>query len=140
MGGRSGGGSGHWRGGDGDDFGRGRKLSSEELQLLILGLLETGPAHGYELIRRLEEHSGGFYVPSPGMIYPALSYLDDAGEIAAEPQANRKSYRIASSGLERLIRHRDRVDQLMSRLARIASRMDEVRDALYGTSRPGPGR
>src|SRR4051812_28966729 len=50
----------------------GRRLSAADLQLLLLALLEQRPAHGYELIRDLEERSGGFYTPSPGVIYPAL--------------------------------------------------------------------
>ncbi|MDR3508103.1 MAG: PadR family transcriptional regulator [Caulobacteraceae bacterium] len=128
-----GGRGGFWRGGGGpDDFGRGRKLSSEALQLLLLGLLENGPAHGYELMRRLEEHSGGYYSPSPGMIYPALAYLDDAGEIVAEAQGNRKSYRLTPQGEHRLNQNRDVFDAHMSSLGQIGSRMQEVRDAFTG--------
>lgn len=135
-GGHRGGGRGGFRhggGGGGDDgFGRSRKLGSDDLQLLLLGLLEAGAAHGYELMRRIEAHSGGYYSPSPGMIYPALAYLDDADEIAAEMDGNRKRYRLTPSGAERLGRNRDRVEALMSRLARIGARMDEVRDAFSG--------
>ena len=60
--GRGGGGS--WGFGEGGVPG-GRKLSSGDLQLVILALLQERPAHGYELIRALEERSGGFYAPSP---------------------------------------------------------------------------
>lgn len=92
----------------------------------------SGPAHGYALMWRREEHSGGFYAPSPGMIYPALAYLDDAGEVLVEAQGNRKSYRITGSGEKRLNQHRDTVETLMAGLARIGSRMEDVRDAFSG--------
>jgi hypothetical protein len=63
------------RGGPG--FRTGRKLAAADLQLLILALLAEKPSHGYELIKELEERSGGFYSPSPGMIYPALTYIEE---------------------------------------------------------------
>ena len=116
----------------GDQVGRGRKLSSEELQLLLLGLLEQAPAHGYELMQRLEQHSGGYYSPSPGMVYPALAYLDDAGQITAEAKGNRKSYRLTPAGEVRLALAREVVEGLMAGLARIGARMEEIRDAFSG--------
>src|SRR5688572_29640957 len=61
----------------GGDFRTGRKLASADLQLLILALLAEKPRHGYELIKAFEERSSGFYTPSPGMIYPALTYLEE---------------------------------------------------------------
>src|SRR5579871_6322474 len=65
-------------------FGMGRKLASTDLQLLILRLLAEKPRHGYELIKELDERTHGFYVPSPGMIYPALTYLDEIGHATVE--------------------------------------------------------
>ena len=53
----------------GGDFRMGRKFAAGDLQLVILALLAEQPRHGYELIKILEERSGGFYVPSPGMMY-----------------------------------------------------------------------
>lgn len=111
---------------------RGRKLSSEELQLLILSLLEQGPAHGYELMRQLEQLSSGYYSPSPGVIYPALAFLDDADEIAALPEGKRKRYSLAPAGAARLGARRDQVEAIAHNLKRIGSRMDEVRDAFAG--------
>jgi hypothetical protein len=63
----------------GSDFPGGRKLDAIDIQLVILALLAEHPAHGYELIKTLEERSGGFYTPSPGVIYPALTYLHEIG-------------------------------------------------------------
>ena len=70
----------------------GRKLSSNDLQLLLLALLAEKPAHGYELIRALEERSGGAYAPSPGMIYPALTYLEELGHAEADGLATNATY------------------------------------------------
>ncbi|MHC1478707.1 PadR family transcriptional regulator [Frateuria aurantia] len=111
---------------------RGRKLSAAELQLVLLALLETQPAHGYELIRQLEERSGGFYAPSPGMVYPALTYLDDVGEALASADGQRKLYTITEAGRERLAAHREQVEAILAVLARIGSRMGEVREAFAG--------
>ncbi len=63
----------HGLGGHG--FRMGRKLGSADLQTVLLALLADRPSHGYELIKAIEERSGGFYTPSPGVIYPALTYL-----------------------------------------------------------------
>jgi hypothetical protein len=65
-------------------FRSGRKLGGDDLQLVILALLEQKPRHGYEIIKALEELSGGFYSPSPGTIYPALTYLEELGNSSVE--------------------------------------------------------
>jgi hypothetical protein len=65
-------------------FRSGRKLGGDDLQLLILALLAEKPAHGYEIIKALSERSGGFYSPSPGMVYPALTYLEEIDYASVE--------------------------------------------------------
>lgn len=121
------------------DFPAGRKLSSEELQLVLLALLAEQPAHGYELIRQLEERSGGFYAPSPGMIYPALTYLDEIGHAAASREGNRKLYTLTDTGRAHLDTRREQADTILETLARIGGRMAEVRDAFAGVdSADGP--
>jgi len=116
----------------GGRFGRGRKLSSADLQLVLLALLEEKPSHGYELIRALEEKSGGFYSPSPGVIYPALTYLDEIGEAEAEADGKRKLYRITPEGSARLAGNREAAEALIDALGRIGRRMDRVRAAFEG--------
>ncbi len=116
----------------GEGMMRGRKLSAAELQLVLLALLELQPAHGYELIRQLEAHSGGFYSPSPGMVYPALTYLDDVGEALASADGQRKLYTITEAGAQRLAAERPQADAILAVLARIGSRMGEVREAFGG--------
>jgi DNA-binding PadR family transcriptional regulator len=82
----------------GGDLPSGRKLSSADLQLVILALLAERPAHGYELIKTVEERSGGFYSPSPGVIYPALTYLDEIGQASVQQEGSRKLYSITDAG------------------------------------------
>ena len=109
-----------------------RKLSSADLQLVLLALLEKRPAHGYELIRAIEAHSCGFYVPSPGVIYPALTYLDEIGRAAAEQDANRKRYQITDAGRQHLQANRAGVEAILDALGRVGGRMEQVREAFAG--------
>jgi DNA-binding PadR family transcriptional regulator len=110
----------------------GRKLSSADLQLVVLALLERQPAHGYELIRTLEETSNGFYTPSPGVIYPALTYLEEIGHAAVEPDGNRKLYRITDLGRSHLDANRANAQTTLDALRRIGERMEQVREAFAG--------
>ncbi len=120
--------------GDSGDFGggRGRKLSSGDLQLLILALLAEQPRHGYELIKALDERSGGFYVPSPGVIYPALSYLEEIGHAAVEQEGTKKRYSLTDAGRQHLEANRTVVDMLLQQLQRVNERAARMREALQG--------
>src|SRR5258707_3043929 len=119
----------------GADFGRGggvggrgffggRKLGSGELQLVILALLEERPRHGYEIIKALEETSKGFYAPSPGMVYPALTYLEEVGFATVEAEGSKKLYRITDAGVAELSDNRAFVESVLAQLARIGGKMD----------------
>jgi len=132
---------GHGRGprggrGDGgffDDEGglpRGRKLSSDDLQLLLLALIAEQPSHGYELIKALEQRSGGFYVPSPGMMYPALACMEDRGHVSIQPEGNRKRYALSDEGRAHLDANRERADLMLAKLAAAAEKMTLMRNAL----------
>jgi DNA-binding PadR family transcriptional regulator len=111
-------------------FGMGRKLASVDLQLLILRLLAERPRHGYEIIKALDELSQGYYVPSPGMVYPALTYLEELGQATVEADANRKLYHITGAGRLYLDEHRAAAEALFAQFARVAQRMERVRCAL----------
>ena len=127
-------------GGQGGPFGglfRGRKLSSADLQLLLLALLEDKPAHGYELIRALEERSGGSYAPSPGMVYPALTFLEEIGQAEVEADGKRKLYRLTDEGRQQLQAQRARVDELLARFRQIAERMAMFRSAMEADGADG---
>jgi len=109
-----------------------RKLSSADLQLVLLALLEKAPAHGYELIKALEEKSKGFYTPSPGVIYPALTYLEEIGQAEVELDGNRKRYRITEEGRKHLDANRSGAEDMLEALGRIGGRMEHVREAFEG--------
>jgi DNA-binding PadR family transcriptional regulator len=132
RGGRFGGGGPGGFGGDGDGFPRGRKFSSEDLQLLLLSMIDAQPSHGYELIKALETRSNGFYSPSPGMVYPALTYLEELGYVTVQLEGNRKRYELSEAGREYLATNRDRVELMLAKLSHIARKMDSVRRAFAG--------
>jgi DNA-binding PadR family transcriptional regulator len=115
-----------------DEFTRGRKFEAADLQLVILSILAEHSAHGYELIKTIEERSGGFYTPSPGVIYPALTYLSDIGHASVEQAGTRKLYSITDEGKSHLASNRASVDAMLDTLSRIGGRMDDVRDAFAG--------
>src|SRR5450755_3422582 len=95
-------------------FGMGRKLTSVDLQLLILALLADKPRHGYEIIKALDERSKGFYVPSPGMVYPALTYLEEIGHATVAVDGTRKLHSITESGKEHLAKNLATADALFT--------------------------
>ena len=111
-------------------FGMGRKLASVDLQLLILGLLAEKPRHGYEIIKALDERSKGFYVPSPGMVYPALTYLEEIGHATVVADGARKLYHLTEAGKEHLESNRSTADALFAQFGRVGERMDRVRRAM----------
>jgi DNA-binding PadR family transcriptional regulator len=80
------------------------------LRLYLLALLESGPKHGYELIKALGDRFGGTYSPSAGTIYPRLGKLEEEGLVATESQGRRTNYRITAAGLVELNRRRDELD------------------------------
>lgn len=112
--------------------GAGRKLNASDLQLLILSLLAEKPRHGYEIIKALDERSNGYYRPSPGMVYPALTYLDEIGYATVEVEGTKKRYSITADGIAYLENHRTAVDTLLEQLAWIGQRMEQVRQAFTG--------
>ena len=114
----------------GRGFGMGRKLTSGDLQLLILALLADKPQHGYEIIKLLDERTKGFYVPSPGMVYPALTYLEEIGHATVEAAGTRKLYHITEAGRAHLEENREAADTLFAQFGRVGARMDRLRRAL----------
>jgi DNA-binding PadR family transcriptional regulator len=114
----------------GRGFGMGRKLTSADLQLLILKLLDEKSRYGYEIIKELEERSKGFYIPSPGMVYPALTYLEEIGHATVAADGTRKLHSITESGKEHLAKNLATADALFAQFDRVGERMDRVRRAL----------
>jgi DNA-binding PadR family transcriptional regulator len=94
-----------------------RVLGSGDLQLLILLLLSEKPRHGYEIIKAIEEHSSGVYTPSPGMVYPALTFLEETGYAIATAEGTKKLFSITAEGTEHLTKNRSAAEELWNRLA-----------------------
>src|SRR5208337_3692311 len=88
------------------------------------------PRHGYEIIKALDERSKGFYVPSPGMVYPALTYLEEIGHATIEAEGTRKLHHITDAGRKYLNQNRSAAEALLGQFARVAEWMERVRRAL----------
>lgn len=69
-----------------------------DARYILLDALRTGPKHGYEIIKALEERSAGHYVPSPGTVYPTLQYLEDQGLVRSSQEAERRIYELTEAG------------------------------------------
>jgi len=123
--------------GDGDSWRRGRKFSSDDLQLMLLSLLEEKPSHGYELIKALETRTNGFYKPSPGMVYPALTFLEEVGYATVDTEGNKKRYQLAEPGRAHLEANRERLALMLNKLKHVARKMEWVRRALSGEGAEG---
>jgi DNA-binding PadR family transcriptional regulator len=101
-------------------------LSSDDLQLILLGLLNEKPRHGYEVIKALDEHSSGFYSPSPGMIYPALTYLEELGFANSQTEGNKKLFQITPEGADHFTKNRATFDSTMEQLALVGERVSRM--------------
>ncbi|WP_432730960.1 PadR family transcriptional regulator [Variovorax sp. W6] len=108
------GGRGH-RGGRG---GGGRVFGHGGLRFVLLQLIADKPSHGYELIKAIEDRLGGSYAPSPGVVYPTLTLLEEMGYLSVEAaDGGRKSYSITASGREFLEANREMADAMMARMS-----------------------
>ncbi|WP_409765066.1 PadR family transcriptional regulator [Ferrovibrio sp.] len=107
-------------------------VSAADLQLLILALLEQKPRHGYEIIKALEEHSSGFYAPSPGVIYPALTYLEEIGHASVAAEGTKKLYSLTETGAAYLADHRAQADAMLGQLARIGEKVARAKQFFRG--------
>jgi DNA-binding PadR family transcriptional regulator len=106
----------HGRGG-GFEPREGRMFDSGDLKLVILALVAEKPRHGYEIIKALEERVGGGYSPSPGVVYPTLTLIEDMGyATAAQDQGGRKLYTLTAEGEGCLAANRAQVDAIFARL------------------------
>src|SRR6476660_1818350 len=108
--------------------GRGRRRMFEqgELRLVLLKLIADEPRHGYDLIRAIEDLTGGEYAPSPGIIYPTLTLLQDMGLIEeAAGEGARKPFQATDEGRAHLEERKDEVEALLERLSDLAPRASE---------------
>ena len=107
---------------------RGRMFGQGELRLALLALIAENPSHGYELIKAIEEMTGGGYAPSPGAVYPTLQLLEDEGSITeADAEGSKKPFRVTEQGEAELADRSDEVAELLRRLGRHGERTTTVR-------------
>ncbi|MFY9971461.1 MAG: PadR family transcriptional regulator [Roseiarcus sp.] len=91
-------------------------VRSGELRLVILALVAEKPRYGYEIIKELGERVGGEYSPSPGVVYPTLTMLEEMGYASAsQDQAGRKLYTLTPEGEKTLAENRPQVDAIFER-------------------------
>ena len=103
--------------------GGGRVFDQGDLRWVILRLLAEKPSHGYELIKAIEEKLGGAYSPSPGVIYPTLTLLEDMGFAVVTPGAGaKKAYAITHEGAAALADNKATIDSIFQRIAAVAER------------------
>ncbi|NIF23155.1 PadR family transcriptional regulator [Pantoea sp. Acro-835] len=96
-------------------------LDASDIRLLMLHFLAQSPAHGYELIKSVEELSKGEYSPSPGIIYPNLTLLEETDAISVvDAQASRKAYSLNKAGSEILAESSEQIASLIQRLSSMA--------------------
>jgi DNA-binding PadR family transcriptional regulator len=99
----------------------GRFFEQGDLRLVVLKLIGDKPSHGYELIKAVEEAAGGAYAPSPGVIYPTLTLLEDLGYAAVSEEGGRKLYTITPEGRDYLAQSEPVVSGLFERMAAVAA-------------------
>jgi DNA-binding PadR family transcriptional regulator len=124
-----------WKGGAEDDEGgrgggRRRMFDSGELRLVLLKLIAEKPRHGYDLIRAIEERTGGAYAPSPGIVYPTLTMLSEMGLIDEQSaEGARKQFAVTPEGTAHLAEHEAELTATFARLDALGA-MRERTDAV----------
>lgn len=113
-------GGGRRGGGRGERGERRRMFDGGELRLVLLKLIADEPRHGYDLIRQIEELTGGSYAPSPGVIYPTLTMLDDMDLIEAQQSDGaKKLFAITDAGRAELEANSEIVEAALARLTAV---------------------
>ena len=100
-----------------------------ELRLVMLLLMEAEPRHGHDLIREIETRTGGAYAPSPGVVYPTLTLLEEIGQVEARAsEGAKKLFAITPAGRRHLNDNRAEAEAALARLDALR-RKDEALDA-----------
>jgi DNA-binding PadR family transcriptional regulator len=127
FGGDFAGGGRHGMGG-GEMMRAGRMLAQGDLRLIALALVAEQPRYGYEIIKLLEDKTAGWYSPSPGIVYPSLTYLEEAGYVTVQAEGAKKLYTITDEGRAYLEQNRSFVDAVLERLAAIGDKATRIRE------------
>lgn len=101
---------------------RGRMFDGSELRLVLLKLIADQPRHGYDLIREIEELTGGAYAPSPGVVYPTITLLDDMNLIEEQKaEGAKKLFAATEAGKVHLAERAEEVEALFARLTELGA-------------------
>jgi DNA-binding PadR family transcriptional regulator len=131
----------HGRGGGGGrSFRIGRMIGDGDLRLIVLALLAEEARHGYDVIKALEARSSGIYSPSPGIVYPTLTFLEEAAYATATSEGNRRVYTITDAGRAYLDDNRERADAILAEIERIGRKMARARAWFEEEDRQRPGK
>jgi len=110
-----------------------RMFEGGELRLVLLKLIADEPRHGYDLIRAIEDLTGGEYAPSPGVVYPTLTLLQDMNLIEeAAGEGPRKPFQVTDEGRKYLDERADEVEALFERLRDLAPRAENMAGPAVG--------
>jgi len=93
----------------------GRFFGPGEIRLALLSMLESGPKHGYELMKELETKSGGVYKASAGAIYPALQQLEDEGLVTSDASGGKRTYTLSDAGKAEVQREGETIKRIWHR-------------------------
>ena len=137
FGGDFAGGGRHGMGG-GEMMRAGRMLAQGDLRLIALALIAEQPRYGYEIIKVLEDKTAGWYSPSPGVVYPTLTFLEEAGYVTAQADGAKRLYTITDEGRTYLESNRTFVDAVLERLDAVGERMRSRRSDEDNDGRRGP--
>jgi DNA-binding PadR family transcriptional regulator len=113
---------------DADDLMHARRMLAQgDLRLVALSFIADAPRHGYEIIKLIEEKTADWYSPSPGIVYPTLTYLEEAGYVTASTEGSKKLYAITDEGRAYLDANRDIVNVVLERLTALGERVGRWR-------------
>ena len=104
--------------------GGGRMFEHGALRWVLLSLIADKPAHGYELIKAIEARMGGAYTPSPGVIYPSLTLLEDMGAVSVVAEGGKKRYAITDEGRRLLVENAEALAHAERKMKALRGRAD----------------
>jgi DNA-binding PadR family transcriptional regulator len=115
-----------------EDMRAGRMLAQGDLRLVALALIAQAPRHGYEIIKLVEEKTADWYSPSPGIVYPTLTFLEEAGYVTVSSEGAKKLYTITAEGRAYLDANKELADVVLDRLSAIGERVNRWRRTARG--------
>lgn len=115
----------------GGQRGGGRRARRGDVRASILTLLADAPMHGYDLIRELEQRSGGRWRPSPGSVYPTLQLLEDEGLITGEERDGKRVFSLTDAGRAEFDQRRERGEGEPWAFGPSGEGFTQLRDAVF---------